>query len=230
MRTLAATLLFCLCASEKPAQQLPALSIKFYDPLNGTTIEPDNGWLLAQRDKSINAIVSLEVESVEAPYEFLVFRDSHGPDPLVIGSKRPQSFWLSVFRRDENGERIPMPILTHCSGGGKNLRVYSSTLSFRILYHEPERTQRVETLLDRMLAALPVRPDGDREMEMQREIFRRQAYAHAVDMPPGDYLLEATYAPIVEGMWKGKLQAIAKIRIGEENDPLTRNSDQTLDK
>lgn len=231
MRTLAAILLTCLWASEKPAKQLPELSFRFFDSLKGTTIEATDGWILAQRDKSIDVNVLLEVESVEAPYELLIFRDSSIPDPLLRGSHRPQNLWLAVFRISADGRRTPVSILTHCSGSGGNLRVYSSTISFRILYPEPERSQRIETIINRLIASLEMSPTDDSEMlEKRRYMFRRQLYEDAVDMPSGDYVLEATYAPIVDGMWKGKLQATAKIRVGEQDDPLSKIIDQTQGK
>ena len=77
-----------------------------------------------------------------------------------------------------------------------------------------------------MMALLRMPETDDSEMlEKQREVFRRQLIQQGIDMPPGDYMVEATYAPIVDGMWKGKLQATAKIRIGEQNDPLARTAD-----
>jgi hypothetical protein len=225
-----AILLCCFAAPENFAVKIPNLSFSFFNPKYGQNIEATDGWISARRDEMVNFRVLLEVENVEAPYEFLIIRDSEGPDPMLVGNKRPQNVWLSVFRLDSAGKRTEVPVLIHCSGGGKNLRVYESMLSLRILYSEPERTRRVESMIDRILASQGgSRSDDPDTLVKQRETFRRMAYQHGVDMPPGEYEVEAKYAPNIDGMWKGTLIAKAKIRVAEENDPLKKALDAKQD-
>ncbi|MBI3835829.1 MAG: hypothetical protein HY287_16000 [Planctomycetes bacterium] len=223
MCALVTVTLMLLSGPEKPAKQLPELSFKFFNPQNGTTIEPTNGWIIARRDEYINFHVMLEVESVEAPYDSLIIRDSSGPDPLTVGSKQPQNLWLTASRIEPDGNHTPTSILIHCSGGGKDLRTYSAMISLRILFPEPERSKRTEAAIDRIFESLKRTKNGDSEsLEKKREMFRRRLYQEGVDMPPGDYLLEAVYSPIADGKWKGKLVATANVRITNDNDPLTK--------
>jgi hypothetical protein len=219
---IATILMSIVWASDGAPTELPHLSFDFFDPGTDKQIEPTDGWIVAKRDQPIHFRAQLEVESVEAPYEFLIFRDSTAPDPLLGGHKPPQNLWISAFRLDEGKKnRARVPILTHCSGGGKSLSTYYSMLSLQVLYFEPERTKRVESLIDQVMEASSG-SDTDEGNGRVREMRRRQIYRQTVDMPPGDYELEAVYAPYAPGSWQGKLVATTRVRITAEDDPLNR--------
>lgn len=228
---ISAILIFLMGDPPRDAGTLPNLSFSFFNSRNGQKIEATDGWIISPRNQAIDFHVLLEVESVEARYEHLIFRDSSVPDPLLVGSRRRQNLWITAFRLAESGKRDEVPILTHCSGGGKNHRVYESTISLRILYSESERMKRFEAMIDRILSeSVRPRQEDEEAVARTREMFRRQAYQYAVDMPPGDYELEARYDPNVDESWKGTLIAKAKIRVTEENDPLKKPLDAKQDK
>lgn len=224
IRTLVVIVL-CLLGGADTPKELPRLSFGFFDPKLGKPIEPDQGWIAVRRNESLHFRVLLEVESAEARYESLIFRDSDSPDPLLVGSKRPQNLWIEAFQLDSNGRRSSgtVPILTHHSGGGKSLRVYSSMIELRILYSEPERSRRCEALIDHVLGRDNRKPAADPdEIESQREAVRGQISRYGIDMPPGDYELEARYAPNVDGTWRGHLEGTVRIRVRDEGDPLAK--------
>ena len=89
-------------------------------------------------------------------------------------------------------------------GGGYNLRVYSSYHHFQILYPAKERIARIrKTLQDAY-------PDNAKATE---NAFVNHVEHNAVDMPPGDYVITATYAPKKPGTWSGVLTAELNVRI-----------------
>ena len=162
------------------------------------------GWVHAQPNRLLSLQINLEVDRVEAKIDWLRYQGTEDPDPALFKHRGPANLTITVFRVAKPGRR-QVPIRTRRWGGGQNLRVYSSYHSFHILYPAKERIARIRKALQ------DAYPDEARATE---NYFVNYVEHHAVDMPPGDYVITATYAPKKPGTWSGILTAELNVRIG----------------
>ena len=161
------------------------------------------GWVHAKPDRLLRLQIKLEVDRVEAKIDWLRYHATESPDPALFEHRGPANLTITVFRLEKPGRR-QVPIRTTNSGGGKSLRVYSSNHAFHILYPPEERIARIRK------AFQDAYPDNAKASE---DAYVNYIEHNAVDMPPGDYVITATYAPKKPGTWSGILTAVLNVRI-----------------